>query len=95
MKLINQSTYHVFIKSPSTFTRYDFKQFYDILFDIEVARISISKYDQTQAYMREFNEQLNVVSVGSITAHFEIKTITSIEKLIINSFINRIDFHVM
>ena len=45
--------------------------------------------------MRDFNTQLNVASVENIIIHFEIKTATSIEKLIINSFINRIDFHVM
>ena len=45
--------------------------------------------------MREFNTQLNVVSAGNIIAYFEIKITTSIEKLIINSFIDRIDFHVI
>ena len=95
MKLVNRFTYHVFIKFAPTFTRYDFKQFYDILFDIEVARTFISRYDQTQIYMREFNTQLNVVFVESIIVHFELKTTASIEKLAIDSFINRIDFHVM
>ena len=45
--------------------------------------------------MREFNTQLNVASVESIIIHFELETAASIEKLIINSFIDRIDFHVM
>ena len=45
--------------------------------------------------MREFNAQLNIVSAESIIAHFEIKTATLIKKLIINSFINRIDFYVI
>ena len=45
--------------------------------------------------MREFNTQLNVVSVENIIVHFEIKTTTLIEKLTINSFIDRIDFYVM
>ena len=53
------------------------------------------KYEQTQTYMREFNTQLNVAFAGSITAHFEIGITTSIEKLIVDSFIDRIDFHVM
>ena len=45
--------------------------------------------------MREFNAQLNVVFVESIITHFEIKTATLIEKLTINSLINRIDFYIM
>ena len=45
--------------------------------------------------MREFNTQLNVAFAENITAHFEIKTTTSIEKLTVNSFIDRIDFHMM
>ena len=94
LKLVNRITYHVLIKS-AAFTRYDFKQFYNILFDIEVARTFITRYEQTQAYIREFNTQLNVVSAKSIIAHFEIKIITSIEKLTIDSFIDRIDFHMM
>ena len=94
LKLVNRSTYHVFTKFSAP-TRYDFKQFYDILLDIEAARTSTSKYEQTQTYMREFNKQLNIISVGSIIAHFGIGTATSIEKLTINSFIDRIDFYVM
>ena len=94
MKLANRITYHVLTKSAAP-TRYDFKQFYDILLDIGVARTFITKYEQTQIYMREFNTQLNVAFAESITVHFEIKTTTSIGKLIINSFIDRIDFHVM
>ena len=53
------------------------------------------RYEQTQVYMREFNTQLNVVFAESIIAHFGIKIIISIEKLIINSSIGRIDFYVM
>ena len=45
--------------------------------------------------MREFNAQLNVAFVESIIVYFGIKTAASIEKLIIDSFINRIDFYVM
>ena len=45
--------------------------------------------------MREFNTQLNIVSAGSIIAHFELGTTTSIEKLTVNSFIDRIDFYMM
>ena len=45
--------------------------------------------------MREFNAQLNIAFVENIIAHFEIKTITSIEKLTIDSFIDQIDFYVM
>ena len=45
--------------------------------------------------MREFNAQLNVVFVGNIIVHFGIRTTASIEKLTINSSINRIDFYVM
>ena len=45
--------------------------------------------------MREFNTQLNVVFVENIIAHFELRTATSIEKLTINSSIDRIDFHVI
>ena len=45
--------------------------------------------------MREFNTQLNVVSAENIIAHFELKTAASIEKLTVNSFIDRIDFYVM
>ena len=45
--------------------------------------------------MREFNTQLNVVFAGSIIAHFGIKIAASIGKLIVDSSIGRIDFHVM
>ena len=45
--------------------------------------------------MREFNAQLNVASAGNIIAHFEIKTTASIEKLTVDSSIDRIDFYVM
>ena len=45
--------------------------------------------------MKEFNTQLNVAFVENIIVYFEIKTATSIGKLIIDSFINRIDFYVM
>ena len=45
--------------------------------------------------MREFNAQLNIAFVENIIIHFEIKTAASIGKLIINSSINRIDFHVI
>ena len=55
LELINRFTYHVLIKLAPTPTRYDFKQFYDILLDIEAARTSISGYEQTQTYMRDFN----------------------------------------
>ena len=95
MKLVNRFTYHVLIKLVPTHTRYDFKQFYDILLDIEIARTFISEYKQAQAYMREFNAQLNVVFAESIIAYFEIKTTTSIKTLTIDSLINRIDFHMM
>ena len=45
--------------------------------------------------MREFNTQLNVVFVKSIIVYFEIRIAASVGKLIIDSFINRIDFYVM
>ena len=45
--------------------------------------------------MREFNTQLNIVFVDNIIIHFEIKIAASIEKLTINSLINRIDFYVI
>ena len=45
--------------------------------------------------MREFNKQLNIISAESITAHFEIEIITFIEKLTVNSLIDRIDFYMM
>ena len=45
--------------------------------------------------MREFNKQLNIIFVESIIVHFEIETAASIEKLTINSFIDRIDFYMM
>ena len=45
--------------------------------------------------MREFNKQLNITFVGNIIVHFGIGTTASIEKLIIDSFIDRIDFYVM
>ena len=48
-----------------------------------------------QVYIRECNAQLNVIFVDNIIIHFEIEIATSIKKLIINSFINRIDFYVM
>ena len=44
LKFINRFIYHVLIKL-TLFTRYDFKQFYDILLDIEVARTFTSKYN--------------------------------------------------
>ena len=95
LKLVNRFIYHILTKSTPTFTRYDFKRFYNILFDIEAARTFISGYKQTQAYIREFNAQLNVVFVENIIIHFEIRTAASIGKLTINSFIDRIDFYVM
>ena len=55
LELINRFTYHVLTKSAPTLTRYDFKQFYDILLDIGAARTSTSGYKQAQAYMRDFN----------------------------------------
>ena len=45
--------------------------------------------------MREFNTQLNIIFAESIIAHFEIGIATSIEKLTIDSFIDRIDFYMM
>ena len=45
--------------------------------------------------MREFNAQLNVAFAESINVYFEIKIVASIEKLTVDSFINRIDFYVM
>ena len=44
LKLVNRSIYHVLIKSDAS-TRYDSKHFHNILFDIEAARTSISKYE--------------------------------------------------
>ena len=38
---------------------------------------------------------MNVIFVENIIAYFEIKITTSIEKLIIDSLINRIDFYIM
>ena len=95
MKLVDRFTYHILIKSALTFTRYNFKQFYDILLDIEVARILISRYNQAQTYIREFNAQLNIAFVENIIVYFGIKTTASIGKLTIDSFIDRIDFHIM
>ena len=45
--------------------------------------------------MRDFNAKLDTTTTNSINAHFEIESATSIEKLTINSPIDRIDFHVM
>ena len=45
--------------------------------------------------MREFNAQLNIVSVENIIAHFGIKIAASIGKLTVNSLIDRIDFYMM
>ena len=60
-----------------------------------MTRIFISKYNQAQTYIREFNTQLNVIFVESIIIYFKIKTTTLIKKLTINSFIDRIDFYVI
>ena len=38
---------------------------------------------------------MNVAFAESIIAHFEIRTAASIEKLTVDSFIDRIDFYVM
>ena len=46
LKLVNRFIYHVLTKS-AAFTRYDFKQFYNILLDIEAARTFIIKHKQT------------------------------------------------
>ena len=45
--------------------------------------------------MRDFDTQLDVIFADNITVHFEIETAISIEKLTMNSPIDRIDFHVI
>ena len=45
--------------------------------------------------MRDFDVKLDIATINSINAYFEIELTTSIDKLTINSSINRVDFHVM
>ena len=45
--------------------------------------------------MRDFDTQLDVIFADSITVHFGIETAILIGKLTVDSFIDRIDFHVM
>ncbi len=97
LELSGQSTYHVLTKCSSFLatSRYTSEQFHGLMLDTGAARTSTAGYGQAEAYMKEFNAQLDVTIAGSITAHFGIGTAASIGKLSVDSPVGRVHFHVM
>ena len=65
------------------------------MLNTEAARIFTTKYNQAQAYMRDFNAKLDTTTTSNIKAYFGIKLVTFIGKLTIYSLVNRINFHIM
>ena len=65
------------------------------MLNIEIAHIFTTKYNQAQAYMRDFDIKLDTTIANSIKTYFEIKSATSIDSLTVNFSTNRIDFHVI
>ena len=45
--------------------------------------------------MRDYNTKLDTIIIDNIKTYFEIKLAISIDKLTVESFVNRIKFHVM
>ena len=45
--------------------------------------------------MRDFDAKLDIATINNINTYFEIELAISIDKLTINSPVNRVDFHII
>jgi hypothetical protein len=91
---------HLLMKDINLFTyiiidRYTSEMFYDIMIDSKASVRSIVDYEQYLAFIKNTSIKLNSIKVEAINVQFEIRSILSIELLIIDISFALVKFHVI
>jgi hypothetical protein len=93
LKMIHSSDFvHICMKNIDFFTyiiidRYTSEMFYDIMIDSKASIWSIVDYEQYLAFIKNIFIDLNRIKTNAVNVQFEIESISSIESLIIDTFV--------
>ena len=65
------------------------------MIDTEISRYSTINYEQFLAYNKIIETVINLVKIEAVHVQFDMKSISFIEFIIITTFIDQVEFHVI
>jgi hypothetical protein len=75
--------------------RYTSNTFYGVVIDTETSQRSTAGYEQYLTYTKTYSEKIDISRAGIVRVQFGIETTSSIESIIIQTPISKVEFHIV